>query len=469
MSQKIRSEQKPGFIPIDASGLGNPSQKWFEMVPAILVLAALFIDVAAGRWGAYIATPIPGIYLPDALLVIGALSALPNVRLLRAMPRQVLIVFAIPLLYILARIIQVLVTGAHDEPYLIVRDLAPYAYLTIVPLLVLALRQVKFSWLLWLLRIATLLHLLGVTALNWGLLGPFQSDLLGGVDVDVLSYRGDLQGVIFGIGIIAWGNWPGSSRGVRVLQFLFLVGGIQLDSRSAFVTFSFCVVVVLIRERKWFAPWKFLLLAALAIPVSLTATYVAQQLSVSTLSSPAIPAQLLPSAAPGAAKLVGYEGAGVGTSSARLATYGLIIEYLKNPGFLPVGSGPGTDVLYTICTGLSEAPARTKIVENAMTVYLPKCAVDDAGAATTLRDPHNWLLNWLIYNGVVGTLILLLALMLPIWVYRRSRDSILPISVIAAYFVCGSFGVIISASFGMLPVTVMLASLIALSGKFVRA
>ena len=126
-------------------------------------------------------------------------------------------------------------------------------------------------------------------------------------------------------------------------------------------------------------------------------------------------------------------------------------------------------MLYTICTGVPEAPARTKIVENVKPVYLPKCPVDDADAATTLRDPHNWLLNWLIYNGVVGTLILLLALMLPIWVYRRSRDSILPISVIAAYFLCGSFGVIISASFGMLPVTVMLASQIALSGKFVRA
>ena len=469
MSQKIKSEQKPAFIVSGASGLGNPSQKWSVMVPATLVLAALFIDVALGRWGAYIATPIPGIYLPDALLVIGALSALPNVRLLRAMPRQVMIVFAIPLLYILARIIQVLVTGAHDEPYLIVRDLAPYAYLTIVPLLVLALRQVKFSWLLWLLRIATLLHLLGVTALNWGLLRAFQSDLLGGVDVDVLSYRGDLQGVIFGIGLIVWGRWLGSARGVRVVQFLFLVGGIQLGSRAAFVTFLFCVVVVLIRERKWFAPWKFLLLAALAIPVSLTSTYAAQQLSASTLSSLTSPAQLLPSAAPGAAKLIGYEGAGEGTSNARLATYGLILEQLRNPGFLAVGSGPGTDVFYTICTGVPEAPARTKIVENGKTVYLPKCPVDDADAATTLRDPHNWLFNWLIYNGVVGTLILLLALMLPIWIYRRSRDSILPISMIAAYFLCGSFGVIISASFGMLPVTVMLASLIALSGKFARA
>ena len=432
------------------------------MVPAIFVLAALFIDVALGRWGAYIRTPVPGIYLPDALLVIGTLSALPNVRLLRAMPRQVLIAFAIPLLYILARTIQVLVTGAHDEPYLIVRDLAPYAYLTIVPLLVLALRQVKFSWLLWLLRIATLIHLLGVAAVQWGLFGPFQSDLLGGADIDILGYRGDLQGVIFGIGVIVWGSWPGSASGVRAAQFLFLVGGIQLGSRSALVTFLFCAVVVSIRERKWFAPWKFLLLAAVAVLVSLTTTYLAQQSSAS-------PLEHLADSFPGAAKLVGNEGAGGGTSSARLVTYGLVIEHLRNPGFLAVGSGPGTDALYTICTGITEAPVQTKIEQNGMTVLLPKCPVDDSDAATTLRDPHNWLLNWLIYNGVVGTLILLLALILPIWVYRRSRNSILPISVIAAYFLCGSFGVIISAAFGMLPVTVMLASLIALSGKFARA
>ena len=479
MSQQIGIDSEPPALTSTARGTNTDSRNWFVLMPAILVLAALFIDVAAGRWGAYIRTPINGLYLPDALLALGALSALPSLRLLRALPLRIILVFMIPVLYILARVIQVLVTGAHEEPYLIVRDLAPYAYLAIVPLLVLALRRVKFSWLLWLLRIATLLQLVGVFAVTWGLLNAFQSDILGGGDNGVLSYRGDLQGVILGIGLIVWGSWPRSTNGLRVVQFIFLLGGMQLGSRAAFVTFIFCAVIALLRERKWFAPWKFILLAATALLASLVVSYAATTISTpetpTTISTPETPTAASPSvpelvarAVPGAAKLVGYEDAGEGTSAARLATYDLILDHLVNPGFLAFGSGPGTGVLYTICTGAPEAPARTMIVDNGQNIYLPKCPVDDSNAATTLRDPHNWLLNWLIYNGLAGTLVLLAALLLPIWVYRKSNYSSLPISVIAAYFVCGSFGVIISAAFGMLPVTVMLAWLIASSGKFVR-
>jgi len=488
VSQQIGIDSEPPALTSTARGTNTDSRNWFVLMPAILVLAALFIDVAAGRWGAYIRTPINGLYLPDALLALGALSALPSLRLLRALPLRIILVFMIPVLYILARVIQVLVTGAHEEPYLIVRDLAPYAYLAIVPLLALALRRVKFSWLLWLLRIATLLQLVGVFAVTWGLLNAFQSDILGGGDNGVLSYRGDLQGVILGIGLIVWGSWPRSTNGLRVVQFIFLLGGMQLGSRAAFVTFIFCAVIALLRERKWFAPWKFILLAATALLASLVVSYAATTISTpetpttistpetpTTISTPETPTAASPSvpelvarAVPGAAKLVGYEDAGEGTSAARLATYDLILDHLVNPGFLAFGSGPGTGVLYTICTGAPEAPARTMIVDNGQNIYLPKCPVDDSNAATTLRDPHNWLLNWLIYNGLAGTLVLLAALLLPIWVYRKSNYSSLPISVIAAYFVCGSFGVIISAAFGMLPVTVMLAWLIASSGKFVR-
>ena len=470
VSQQIGIDSEPPALTSTARGTNTDSRNWFVLMPAILVLAALFIDVAAGRWGAYIRTPINGLYLPDALLALGALSALPSLRLLRALPLRIILVFMIPVLYILARVIQVLVTGAHEEPYLIVRDLAPYAYLAIVPLLVLALRRVKFSWLLWLLRIATLLQLVGVFAVTWGLLHAFQSDILGGGDTGVFYYRGDLQGVILGIGLIVWGSWPGSTNGLRVVQFIFLLGGMLLGSRAAFVTFIFCAVIALLRERKWFAPWKFILLAATALLASLVVSYAATTISTPetpTAASPSVPEHVA-RAVPGAAKLVGYEDAGEGTSAARLATYDLILDHLGNPGFLAFGSGPGTGVLYTICTGAPEAPARTMIVDNGQNIYLPKCPVDDSNAATTLRDPHNWLLNWLIYNGLAGTLVLLAALLLPIWVYRKSNYSSLPISVIAAYFVCGSFGVIISAAFGMLPVTVMLAWLIASSGKFVR-
>ena len=168
---------------------------------------------------------------------------------------------------------------------------------------------------------------------------------------------------------------------------------------------------------------------------------------------------------PGASKFFGFQDAGDGTSQARLETYKQVLIGLRRDQLWLVGSGPGTEILYEMCTGIPEAPARTISTNGAQAVtFLPKCPVDDFHAATTLRDPHQWLLGLLIYNGAVGTLIFLTALLVPIWAFRRSVNASLPLAAILAYFVCGSFGVIISSPFGMLPVAVMLAWLISSSG-----
>ncbi len=91
-------------------------------VPVALVLAALFIDVAFGRWGAYIRTPIPGLFLPDALLTIGALCALTKLRQLRQLPARVLWAFGLVILYILVRLVVFALTNSPGDPYLVIRD-----------------------------------------------------------------------------------------------------------------------------------------------------------------------------------------------------------------------------------------------------------------------------------------------------------------------------------------------------------
>jgi hypothetical protein len=65
-------------------------------------------------------------------------------------------------------------------------------------------------------------------------------------------------------------------------------------------------------------------------------------------------------------------------------------------------------------------------------------------------------MNLMLYHGIIGTLIFILAVAMPVWTYRHSSNSSLPIVSIGAYFVCGTFGVILSAPFGMLPLAVFL-------------
>jgi len=123
--------------------------------------------------------------------------------------------------------------------------------------------------------------------------------------------------------------------------------------------------------------------------------------------------------------------------------------------------GPGTDTLYYACTGIQVAPKRTILESNSQITYLPKCDVDSHEASSTLRDPHNWVLNLLLYHGFVGLLVFALVLVLPLWTlrcltyYRLSAFGVIGILLIS------SFGVVLSAPFGLVPLTVFLAYLYA--------
>ena len=141
----------------------------------------------------------------------------------------------------------------------------------------------------------------------------------------------------------------------------------------------------------------------------------------------------------------------------------MVLRSLATDGPWVAGDGPGTDILYEICTGLEEAPVRPILVEEDGTLKkLPKCPVD-SGLSLTLRDPHQWVLNSMIYHGVLGTVPLALALLWPLWRLRRTPYSSLSIIGVGAYLICASFGVLLSSPFGSLPIAVLLAWLLASS------
>ena len=497
--------------------------KFARFIPAFLVMAALSIDLAAGRWGAYIRSPIPGLYLADLLLVVGAMGAVFQLKLLAQLPRRVVAVFLLPASYLLILGVDSLLLRPAPDRYLAVRDLAPYAYLSLVPFIAIALVSVSFPVVVWVIRISTLVHAAGFLLTLFGVVVPFHSAGLGSDTVSVFEYRGDLLGVIFGIGLVAWGRWPGALSAVRLAQFAFVVLGLASSSRSALVTFVVFLVAAYWRERTWLPLFRVIAclvaaflaatgLASVAVNLA-TPDYPAPVAVISAtpddpapvavnLATPDYPAPVavisatpddpapvaVISATPGDPAPVAVNRAtpddpaipepdatawqlpalqktfatGSSTTRARLITYDWVIESLLHDGLWQVGAGPGTDVLYRICANrpLEERAWRD---DGTGRELIAKCPVDDDRAASPLRDPHQWFLNSMIYFGIVGTAIFVFAIVFPAWRLRRTRFASLPLVAIAGYFLCGSFGVIISAPFGMLPVAVMLGWLLALS------
>jgi O-antigen ligase len=89
-----------------------------------------------------------------------------------------------------------------------------------------------------------------------------------------------------------------------------------------------------------------------------------------------------------------------------------------------------------------------------------KCMIDHGWDAVPVRDPHNWFLNMMLYHGIVGTGIWLFGFGAVLWATRRVKNGSLAVISIGAYFVCGSFQVIMSAPFALLPTAVFLAWLL---------
>ncbi len=312
----------------------RPSSHIESLLPAVLILSALFIDVAAGRWGAYIVAPISGLYLPDALLVLGILTSIPNIHKLKDLPRIIKFVAALALVYIGARLLELLASGASQNLYLVVGDLAPFAYLSLVPLIAVTLISVPFLWILWILRISSVIHVGGVALINWGLLSPVPVSFIEPGAAALFDFRGDLQGVIVGIGLISWGKWPGWVGANRYVQFAFITFPFQLGSRAALVTALFCLLLVAFRERKWLPVWRLILMTVGAL-LTLLALSAALQLTDTTVQEVVEENEtpFLENVLAGVQRFSMDSESGRGTVNARLETYSLILDLLPQNTF----------------------------------------------------------------------------------------------------------------------------------------
>jgi hypothetical protein len=432
----------------------------------VLVLAGLSIDLAGGRWGAYIPSPIPGVYLADLLVGLGALGALAGLKLVRGYRPILFVAFGLAAAYLAIRGLDSLVLRPAPDRYLVIRDLAPFGYLLLVPFMGIVLTSVSWAAFIWVVRIATSLHLLGVVLQGWGWITIPSSNLgqLSGTAV-VFPGRGDLLGVIFGIAFLAWGKWPGVLPASRIAQFLVLVFGFNQGSRAAFVTLIFCIAFEIWRERKLGQMRVLLAVTAAGIAASILIPWA--QTTQPQTTHPQVGA---------VAKQMSVNGAG--TNKSRIDSWSDVLRsFTVGTNFVFGGEIGSQDYFLFVCTGeriakyLDRGEFIPGVINSGGNTPV-KCMIDHGWDAVPVRDPHNWFLNMMLYHGIVGTGIWLFGFGAVFWVTRRVKNGSLAVISIGAYFVCGTFQVIMSAPFALLPTAVFLAWLLSrylLGGDNLRA
>jgi O-antigen ligase len=251
---------------------------------------------------------------------------------------------------------------------------------------------------------------------------------------------------------------------------LVLAFGFNFGSRAAFVTMVFCVALELWRERKLGQMRVLVGVTAAGIAVSILIPWVQSNwgywfpTSASVIQPQTTQPQTTQPQIGAVAKQLSTEGAG--TNQARIDSWSDVLRsFTVGTNFIFGGEIGSQDYFLYVCTG-----ERIEAYREGFTAIpgVPwsgqganaRCMIDHGWDAMPVRDPHNWFLNMMLYHGIVGTGIWLFGFGAVLWVTRRVKNGSLAVISIGAYFVCGSFQVIMSASFALLPTAVFLAWLL---------
>jgi hypothetical protein len=394
-----------------------PANRRPTPLSAKLILAALFIDLAATKSGSYIGIPGVPVFLPDILLAVGAGLA---VRWLPAVSRSGLVVSAALLLFALAQLLR----PSAGTLLLAVRDVAPYLYLALVPFVALALRGVHPGVFVRCVRAAVLVLAASLALRLAGVLDPIEVPFAG---VPLFSPRDDAEAVVLGIGLVAFGRWEGIARPSRLLQATMLVLAFLSYSRAGLLAVLFCFAIGAVREAElWARP------RVLQVLASVTAV-----LCLSVMSLVLIGLENTPITPPQALQRLLSTDTSVGTTGARIAAWQLMLEHAEVNGTTALGAGPGTE----------------PVADSGAVAYL--------SGDLTVRAAHNWAVSAIAYFGTIGLGLWTAAVLVFLSRLWRAPLRSLAVAAVGAYGVAAALGVIVESPFGSLPIAVMLAWLVA--------
>lgn len=454
---------------IRASRCGSklyPTASGLPWIAASLIGGALFIDLAANRWGAYLISPLPGLFMPEFLIAASVPLTIAWLWRNQLRPNRawfgLILVPALPLTWMLLRML--LMPTATSSFSLVIRDIAPFLYLALIPVLALPLLIVPAHRALLVVRISTAALAAGVACVQLGWIVPIPSSLTASPFVSLFQYRPDLTSAGLALAIVAWGPWLGRAS-LRIAAVQFVIAGIaavSVDSRIGLLCLAFSLLVQPFQYRALLPS-----ITVIAVSVLLFAGVfgfrAATSQSTQLKTQPDSVSQALVDTSEGthansdsSSQLAfSRDLLAAGPVRARIDTWILVVDRMTSRGTLWLGGDLGTNYLYQLCTGKNAVPTTIDSGDA-------KCPVDDAGPDPVVRDPHNWFLNLTLSSGVLGA-ILWFTFVLVVCVRTRGCDLWgLALSIVGLFLLLGTTSVI-SGGYALLPMSVALAWLVSRS------
>ena len=386
-----------------------------------LLLSALFLSLATGKWGSWIGIPNHHIFLFDLLFISGCFIAAISGPI-KADRHSLLSV-----LVLLYCAIEFLSSNGYSVQ-LRLRDLAPFIYLAFVPLIIKALENLKMRRFISCIRWASVLNAIWANLVSLGLIHEITCANFCGVPI--FAARTDHSSMVFAIGIIAWADFPRYQQKGNYFALVFLlVSSVLNHSRAGLLAVLFAVLVVLaivLRDRgiRTRTTSRFLLTVLIIFPAVAIFLPAARLLpsdsAISRAFSPSI--------------ILEISGTQSGTARARIEAQSLLLHWVSERNEMIFGVGPGTEMV------------------------LDSGAVRDLSGQPDVRSPHSWPIGAISRFGVFGFILWLSILLIHMrrkagsQNYRRTLANSFTICIL----IVSLFGVIIESPFGSLPLAIFL-------------
>jgi hypothetical protein len=411
---------------VNAQFKGNEIKEQDFTFPRKIILLSLFISIAGGKWGSYIGFPGYSLFLTDLLFTFGCFLVW-----IKSFSRNSGF-FLYGLLGLTFFIIQ-FYRNPEFSLLLKLRDLVPFFYLLFVPLLIKCFAGFDKKSLLNTLRYASIVHLIWLIPVIFGVLKPIT--LNGVFGFPVFTPRWDLDGMALILGLLAWRQHPKYNLKENNLVSIILILVIVIQySRAVLVAFLTILIIYFLRSSRnrkiqnYKLPFKFFFLLLISGSLILVVLPVFQDRLPK--NSVLVRIGLVSSTMNGSV----YQQAADSTANSRLKAQFQLLGWIKHRGELVLGSGPGVEM----------------VRDSGAVQYL--------SGDPTVRSPHSWIFGLLCRYGYVGVLMWLYLIIFPLIKTKAIKRPLdMPMTCIIVIFTVSLFGVIIESPFGSLPLAIFVS------------
>lgn len=400
-----------------------------------LVILGLLIPVAFGKWGSYLGLGGTPVYFADLLIATGFLLIIFYSTTDRGGETRLPISMAFASVCVLV-VLGIGLLRSGELTIFTLRDAVAFVYLAMIPAFCSAVRAVGIDTVVHWLRNASIIHSIWFVPAIFGLLPEVPIPLVGGEPA--FSTREDFDLLICGVAVVLIGSDRRLPRAARSVLVLATAGAALSSGSRAGLIAALAIVLTTSLAQRPFAdarrgPQRAAAVLLALIPLILTVLWLTQN---------------PPAWALGLQKLIPNNSAGYTTGQntwgARESAWQLVLGRLfEEPGTTWGGFGFGSDF----------------IIQSGALPYL--------SGDPNVRAAHNFGVTWMAMVGLVGVVLVFVALF--IWFARaagaawsRGGASALGLGMMIGVVLAASAGVILESPFGYM--TFGLSVAIALNG-----